>query len=52
LESLESERGEHSRDVGEKSEGEEDGTQFGKSDVYDEVKNRWFPFNVIPKRVQ
>ena len=38
LESLESERGEHSRDVGEKGEGDEDGTQFGKSDVYDEVK--------------
>jgi hypothetical protein len=38
LESLELERGEHSRDVGERSEGEEDGTQFGKSDVYDVVK--------------
>ena len=38
LESLESESGEHSRDVGEKGEGEEDGTQFSKSDVYDEVK--------------
>ena len=39
LESLKSERGEHSRDVGEKGEGEEDGTQFSKSDVYDVVKS-------------
>lgn len=38
LESLESERGEHSRDVGEKGEGEEDATQFSKSDVYDVIK--------------
>ena len=38
LESLESERREHSRDVGEKGEGEEDGAQFGKSDVYDVIK--------------
>ena len=38
LESLESERGEHSRDVGERNEGEEDGTQFSKSGVYDVVK--------------
>ena len=38
LETLESDRGEHSRDVGERGEGEEDGTQFSKSDVYDVVK--------------
>lgn len=36
---MESERGEHTRDVGEKTEGEEDGTQFGLNDVYDVVKN-------------
>lgn len=39
LEKLEAERGEHSRDIGEKGEGEEDGTQFSKTDVYDVVKN-------------
>ena len=38
LEMLEAERGEHSRDVGEKVEGEEDGTLFGKADVFDEIK--------------
>ncbi len=39
LETLEAERGEHSRDVEEKGEGEEDGTQFSKNDIYDEIKN-------------
>ncbi len=38
LEALEAEKGEHEADVGEKGEGEEDGTQFGLSDVYDVVK--------------
>ena len=42
LESLESEGGERSPDVGEKGEGEEDGTQFGKSDDYDVVKKELF----------
>lgn len=36
---VESEKGEHARDVGENGESEEDGTQFGLSDVYDVVKN-------------
>ena len=36
---VESEKGEHARDVGGKGEGEEDGTQFGLSDIYDVVKN-------------
>lgn len=36
---VESEKGEHARDVGENGEGEEDGTQFGLSDVYDVVRN-------------
>lgn len=36
---MESEKGEHARDVGEKGEGEEDGTQFGKDDVYDVLRN-------------
>lgn len=35
---VESEKGEHTRDVGEKGESEEDGTQFGKNDVYDAVR--------------
>lgn len=39
LETLEAERGEHSRDVEGKGEGEEDGTQFGKADLYDDIKN-------------
>ena len=39
LETLEAERGEHSRDVEGKGEGEEDGTQFSKNDIYDEIKN-------------
>ncbi len=39
LETLESEKGEHARDVDGKGEDEEDGTQFGLSDVYDVVKN-------------
>ena len=38
LESLESESGEHARDTKGEGEGEEDGTQFGKNDVYDVVK--------------
>jgi len=37
--SVESEKGEHARDVGEKGEGEEDGTQLGLGDVYDVVRN-------------
>lgn len=36
---VESEKGEHARDIGENGEGEEDGTQFGLSDIYDVVKN-------------
>jgi len=36
---LEAEKEDHARDVGEKGEGEEDGTQFGLSDVYDDVRN-------------
>ena len=39
LETLESEKGEHARDIDGNGEGEEDGTQFGLSDVYDVVKN-------------
>ena len=38
-ETLEAERGEHKADVGGKGEGEEDGTQYGLTDVYDVVKN-------------
>lgn len=38
LETLEAEKVEHKADVGEKGEGEEDGTQFSKTDVYDVVK--------------
>ena len=39
LETLEAEKGEHKGDVGEKGEGEEDGTQFGLGDVYDVIKH-------------
>jgi len=38
LETLEAETYVHKTDVGEIGEGEEDGTQFNKSDVYDAVK--------------
>jgi len=38
-ETFEAERGEHKADVGGKGEGEEDGTQYGLTDVYDVVKN-------------
>ena len=37
--SVKTEKGEHASDVGEKGEGEEDGTQFGLGDVYDVVRN-------------
>ena len=33
------ERGEHSRDVGEKSEGEESGTQYALNETYNQVRN-------------
>ena len=36
---LESEKGEHTLDAGENGEGEENGTQFGLSDIYDVVRN-------------
>lgn len=36
---LQAEKSEHKADVGGEGEGEEDGTQFGLSDVYDVVKN-------------
>jgi predicted DNA-binding antitoxin AbrB/MazE fold protein len=39
LEALEAEMGEDARDVGGAGEGEEDGTQFRLSDVYDVIKN-------------
>lgn len=37
--SLTTERGEHSRDSGEQSEGEESGTEYALNQTYDEVRN-------------
>ena len=39
LETLEAEKGEHKAGVGEKGEAEEDGTQYGLSDVHDVIKH-------------